>query len=116
MNFKLYYNVLIIYTKAHLDFNINHKFFLKQINGRPLSKVKGGSVLECDDCGNFANCYNITSTGKIKALLQKNFLRMWRNVGYVFSRETVYRIINNQVFYLLISVLSFLRFSVVIFL
>ncbi|XP_029671460.1 ABC transporter G family member 23 isoform X2 [Formica exsecta] len=51
------------------------------INGRPLSKVKGGSVLECDDCGNFANCYNITSTGKIKALLQKNFLRMWRNVG-----------------------------------
>ncbi|XP_050449540.1 ABC transporter G family member 23 isoform X2 [Cataglyphis hispanica] len=51
------------------------------INGRPLPKVKGGSVLECDDCGNFANCYNITSSGKIKALLQKNFLRMWRNVG-----------------------------------
>ncbi|KAL6445681.1 hypothetical protein ACFW04_000879 [Cataglyphis niger] len=51
------------------------------INGRPLPKIKSGSVLECDDCGNFANCYNITSSGKIKALLQKNFLRMWRNVG-----------------------------------
>lgn len=31
----------------------------------------------CDDC----SCSDITSVGKIKALLQKNFLRMWRNVG-----------------------------------
>lgn len=38
--------------------------------------------MECNDC-NFTDCYNITSSGKIKALLQKNFLRMWRNVGYV---------------------------------
>lgn len=32
----------------------------------------------CDDC---TNCSEWTSVGKIKALLQKNFLRMWRNVG-----------------------------------
>ncbi|EFN72463.1 ABC transporter G family member 20 [Camponotus floridanus] len=51
------------------------------INGRPLPSAKGGSVVECNDCGNFTDCYNITSSGKIKALLQKNFLRMWRNVG-----------------------------------
>ncbi|GAB1869390.1 ABC transporter G family member 20 isoform X2 [Camponotus japonicus] len=51
------------------------------INGRPLPSAKGGSVMECNDCGNFTDCYNITSSGKIKALLQKNFLRMWRNVG-----------------------------------
>ncbi|CAL1673499.1 unnamed protein product [Lasius platythorax] len=51
------------------------------INGKPLPSAKGGSVLECDDCGDFTDCYNITSSGKIKALLQKNFLRMWRNVG-----------------------------------
>lgn len=29
----------------------------------------------------FSICFQITSRGKIRALLQKNFLRMWRNVG-----------------------------------
>ncbi|XP_075986505.1 ABC-type transporter snustorr isoform X2 [Anticarsia gemmatalis] len=33
---------------------------------------------DCDDCG---SCLNLTSRGKIKALIQKNFLRMWRNIG-----------------------------------
>ncbi|KAI5641065.1 ABC-2 family transporter protein domain-containing protein [Phthorimaea operculella] len=33
---------------------------------------------ECEDCG---DCFNLTSRGKIKALIQKNFLRMWRNIG-----------------------------------
>ncbi|CAH0597589.1 unnamed protein product [Chrysodeixis includens] len=33
---------------------------------------------ECEDCG---DCLNFTSRGKIKALIQKNFLRMWRNIG-----------------------------------
>ncbi|KAI4460748.1 atp-binding cassette sub-family h member 1 [Holotrichia oblita] len=32
----------------------------------------------CEDC---SDCSNFTSWGKIRALLQKNFLRMWRNVG-----------------------------------
>jgi len=35
--------------------------------------------LQCDDCSDF--CCNLTTKGKTKALLQKNFLRMWRNVG-----------------------------------
>ncbi|XP_036143267.1 ABC transporter G family member 20 isoform X1 [Monomorium pharaonis] len=51
------------------------------INGKPLPGAKTNSVLECDDCGDFTDCYKITSWGKIKALLQKNFLRMWRNIG-----------------------------------
>jgi len=55
------------------------------MNSKPLSNTKIGSVLECDDCSDFTNCYKITSWGKIKALLQKNFLRMWRNVGYVIN-------------------------------
>ncbi|XP_031785392.1 ABC transporter G family member 23 isoform X1 [Nasonia vitripennis] len=49
------------------------------LNGKPLPGVKESTV-ECEDCS-FSDCYNITSTGKIRALLQKNFLRMWRNVG-----------------------------------
>ncbi|XP_031843264.1 ABC-type transporter snustorr isoform X3 [Nomia melanderi] len=51
------------------------------LNGKPLSGVKS-STLDCNDCGGaFTDCYKITSTGKMRALLQKNFLRMWRNVG-----------------------------------
>nr|CAD7408525.1 unnamed protein product [Timema poppensis] len=41
----------------------------------------GESTMDCDDCGSFADCCNLTTPGKMKALLQKNFLRMWRNVG-----------------------------------
>ncbi|OAD53261.1 ABC transporter G family member 23 [Eufriesea mexicana] len=51
------------------------------LNGKPLSGVKNSSTLECDDCSDFTDCFKITNTGKMKALLQKNFLRMWRNVG-----------------------------------
>ncbi|XP_054273379.1 ABC transporter G family member 20 isoform X2 [Macrosteles quadrilineatus] len=36
-------------------------------------------ALQCEDCSDF--CCNLTTKGKTKALLQKNFLRMWRNVG-----------------------------------
>ncbi|XP_053995449.1 ABC transporter G family member 20 isoform X1 [Hylaeus anthracinus] len=50
------------------------------LNGKPLPGTKS-STLECNNCGTFSDCYKITSTGKMKALLQKNFLRMWRNVG-----------------------------------
>lgn len=44
-----------------------------------LPAVSNQSAIECDDCG--VDCCNITTRGKIRALLQKNFLRMWRNVG-----------------------------------
>ncbi|XP_011871615.1 PREDICTED: ABC transporter G family member 23 isoform X2 [Vollenhovia emeryi] len=51
------------------------------INSKALPSTKSNAVVECDDCGDFTDCYKITSWGKIKALLQKNFLRMWRNIG-----------------------------------
>ncbi|KAL1137921.1 hypothetical protein AAG570_009616 [Ranatra chinensis] len=38
----------------------------------------GGGDAVCDDCN---DCCQLTTKGKTKALLQKNFLRMWRNVG-----------------------------------
>jgi len=39
-----------------------------------------------------SGCGQLTTRGKTKALLKKNFLRMWRNVGYVslLSYLTVY--------------------------
>ncbi|KAJ8683422.1 hypothetical protein QAD02_019214 [Eretmocerus hayati] len=49
------------------------------LNGKPLPGVKESTV-ECEDC-DFSDCYKVTTTGKMRALLQKNFLRMWRNVG-----------------------------------
>ncbi|XP_034944176.1 ABC transporter G family member 20 isoform X2 [Chelonus insularis] len=50
------------------------------LNGKPLSGVRKNSEGMCHDC-DVSDCFNITSRGKIRALLQKNFLRMWRNVG-----------------------------------
>ncbi|XP_026316608.1 ABC transporter G family member 23 isoform X1 [Hyposmocoma kahamanoa] len=47
-------------------------------NGDLPGKVTGAVTSECEDCG---DCFNLTSRGKIKALIQKNFLRMWRNIG-----------------------------------
>ncbi|XP_028028192.1 ABC transporter G family member 23 isoform X2 [Bombyx mandarina] len=47
-------------------------------NGDIPGKVTEVVAAECEDCG---NCFNLTSRGKIKALIQKNFLRMWRNIG-----------------------------------
>ncbi|XP_049278576.1 ABC transporter G family member 23 isoform X1 [Anopheles funestus] len=38
-------------------------------------------AVECDNCTECSGCSNFTSKGKIRALLVKNFLRMWRNVG-----------------------------------
>ncbi|XP_014615605.1 PREDICTED: ABC transporter G family member 20 [Polistes canadensis] len=43
--------------------------------------LHGSKVDKTMDCNNYIDCYNITSIGKIRALLQKNFLRMWRNIG-----------------------------------
>ncbi|XP_046816635.1 ABC transporter G family member 23 isoform X1 [Vespa crabro] len=48
------------------------------LTNKSLHGSKAESTLECS---NFTDCYNITSVGKIRALLQKNFLRMWRNIG-----------------------------------
>ncbi|KAK0087540.1 hypothetical protein PV325_000790 [Microctonus aethiopoides] len=53
------------------------------LNGKPLPGAvtgKSNTTEVWNDCS-LADCLNFTSTGKIKALLQKNFLRMWRNVG-----------------------------------
>ncbi|RVE45990.1 hypothetical protein evm_009332 [Chilo suppressalis] len=47
-------------------------------NGDLPGKVTEAVTNECNDCG---DCFNLTSRGKIKALIQKNFLRMWRNIG-----------------------------------
>lgn len=35
------------------------------------------------------SCLQLTTVGKTKALLQKNFLRMWRNVGYVLYENYI---------------------------
>ncbi|CAH0721324.1 unnamed protein product, partial [Brenthis ino] len=47
-------------------------------NGDLPGKMSEAVKSECEDCG---DCFNLTSRGKIKALIQKNFLRMWRNIG-----------------------------------
>ncbi|KAG7297604.1 hypothetical protein JYU34_019659 [Plutella xylostella] len=51
-------------------------------NGDIPSKIQPIISPECNDCGSyFKPLLNFTSRGKIKALIQKNFLRMWRNIG-----------------------------------
>lgn len=46
------------------------------------TKISSSDVgVDCKECGDMVNCYNFTTRGKIKALIQKNFLRMWRNIG-----------------------------------
>ncbi|XP_041985170.1 ABC transporter G family member 23 isoform X2 [Aricia agestis] len=47
-------------------------------NGDLPGKMTEAVTAECEDCG---DCFNFTTRGKIKALVQKNFLRMWRNIG-----------------------------------
>ncbi|XP_021710287.1 ABC transporter G family member 23 isoform X1 [Aedes aegypti] len=49
------------------------------INGAAPGAIS--QAVECDDCGECSDCFNITTKGKLRALLAKNFLRMWRNVG-----------------------------------
>lgn len=46
--------------------------------GKSMSSSGGGVAEACNDC---MSCSEWTTKGKIKALIQKNFLRMWRNVG-----------------------------------
>jgi hypothetical protein len=45
--------------------------------GRPIKDSKPGKGLS----DSFKDCWHVTTPGKMRALLQKNFLRMWRNVG-----------------------------------
>ncbi|XP_072155467.1 ABC transporter G family member 20 isoform X2 [Bemisia tabaci] len=47
------------------------------VNGKKM-EMMGEPAADCDDC---SACCNLTTKGKTRALLQKNFLRMWRNVG-----------------------------------
>lgn len=54
-------------------------YTLNQENFNPPSAYKKQNESQQSDC--FADLCDITSKGKIKALLTKNFLRMWRNVG-----------------------------------
>ncbi|CAH0554732.1 unnamed protein product [Brassicogethes aeneus] len=64
LNFHQSKEVLVHDSNGHLD------------KGKPSSSR---SITDaCDDCG---SCTEWTTRGKIRALLQKNFLRMWRNVG-----------------------------------
>lgn len=59
---------------------------MHEMNGKPKSNSVSApppdpvdmGYDEYDEC---SDCLKITSRGKIRALLQKNFLRMWRNVG-----------------------------------
>ncbi|XP_059045485.1 ABC transporter G family member 23 isoform X3 [Achroia grisella] len=50
-------------------------------NGDLPGKMTEVMATECEECTDCFNLSNITSRGKIKALIQKNFLRMWRNIG-----------------------------------
>lgn len=54
-------------------------YTLNQENFNPPSPYKKQNESPPTDC--FADMCTLTSKGKIKALLTKNFLRMWRNVG-----------------------------------
>ncbi|XP_060528043.1 ABC transporter G family member 20-like isoform X2 [Cylas formicarius] len=66
LNFHQSKEVLVHDSNGHLDFSSK------------TASAKNGIQEACADCG---NCSEWTTTGKIRALLQKNFLRMWRNVG-----------------------------------
>ncbi|XP_014273769.3 ABC transporter G family member 20 isoform X1 [Halyomorpha halys] len=49
-----------------------------RMNGVAVAQSSKDDSVQCDEC---SECCNLTTKGKTKALLQKNFLRMWRNVG-----------------------------------
>ncbi|CAH1188668.1 unnamed protein product [Phyllotreta striolata] len=65
LNFHQSKEVLVSDSNGHLDMNRT-------------ASTSNGIKEACDDC---TNCSEFTTTGKLRALLQKNFLRMWRNVG-----------------------------------
>ncbi|XP_031632898.1 ABC transporter G family member 20 isoform X2 [Contarinia nasturtii] len=52
-----------------------------QLNGGAPVYRNGGIDYDDLSTADMSECCNLTSRGKIRALLQKNFLRMWRNVG-----------------------------------
>ncbi|XP_063228570.1 ABC transporter G family member 20-like isoform X2 [Bacillus rossius redtenbacheri] len=49
-----------------------------EMNGR--AHGLDSPTVDCDECAD-CDCCDLTTRGKMRALLQKNFLRMWRNVG-----------------------------------
>ncbi|XP_034254598.1 ABC transporter G family member 20 isoform X1 [Thrips palmi] len=66
-----------------LNFHQSKEMLINESNGHldALNKNRPGKsepVVDCDDC---TDCCKLTTRGKMRALLQKNFLRMWRNVG-----------------------------------
>ncbi|CAH1100505.1 unnamed protein product [Psylliodes chrysocephalus] len=67
LNFHQSKEVLVTDSNGHIDVSMGKT-----------SATSRGIKEACDDCG---NCSDFTTTGKLRALLQKNFLRMWRNVG-----------------------------------
>ncbi|XP_018319126.1 ABC transporter G family member 20 [Agrilus planipennis] len=67
LNFHQSKEVLITDANGHVDVGLN---------GKAATKSEMSQV--CDDC---TDCSQWTTMGKMRALLQKNFLRMWRNVG-----------------------------------
>ncbi|XP_053682131.1 ABC transporter G family member 23 isoform X2 [Sabethes cyaneus] len=54
-------------------------YAINGMNGAPPGAIS--EAVECDDCADCTDCTNLTTQGKLRALLVKNFLRMWRNVG-----------------------------------
>ncbi|XP_055525152.1 ABC transporter G family member 23 isoform X1 [Wyeomyia smithii] len=54
-------------------------YAINGMNGSPPGAIR--ETVECDDCADCTDCTNLTTQGKLRALLVKNFLRMWRNVG-----------------------------------
>lgn len=81
LNFHQSKEVLVQESNGHLDVSWNpfgrRLTMVVQFAGKA-SSAKHGLQEMCEDCG---NCSEWTTTGKIRALLVKNFLRMWRNVG-----------------------------------
>ncbi|XP_031632902.1 ABC transporter G family member 20 isoform X4 [Contarinia nasturtii] len=71
-----------------LNFHQSKEVLINDHNGSAMGLNGGAPVyrnggIDYDDLStaDMSECCNLTSRGKIRALLQKNFLRMWRNVG-----------------------------------
>ncbi|XP_037919474.1 ABC transporter G family member 23 isoform X2 [Hermetia illucens] len=72
-----------------LNFHQSKEILINEANGSALTldtDLPNGGVRAhttgcTEDLGDCSNFCNLTTKGKMRALLQKNFLRMWRNVG-----------------------------------
>lgn len=72
-----------------LNFHQSKEVLITDHNGVTNGEIPGKNAvadigMECKECTGsdcFSSCMQLTSRGKIKALIQKNFLRMWRNIG-----------------------------------